>query len=147
MATLKTTATDASVGDFIAALTDDRRRHEAETLVTLMSEVTGAQPVMWGPSIIGFGLMRYTYATGRHGDWMKVGFSPRKAALSLYGLRETAAEAGGLEPLGPHTSGVGCVYVKRLDHIDLDVLRRLVRAAFARGDYVSPRPSEVAKDA
>jgi len=136
MAEPKTVPTGASVDAFLAAVEPERRRIEGQRLSAIMTEVTGEEPVMWGPSIVGFGLMHYTYASGRQGDWMKVGFSPRKAALSLYGLR--GEDAGGLlAGLGPHTSGAGCVYVKKLDEIDEGVLRRLVALAYARGDYTA----------
>ena len=137
MAEPKTQPTAVPVAEFLAGVEPERRRVEGQRLCAIMTEVTGEEPVMWGPSIVGFGLMRYSYATGRTGDWMRVGFSPRKAALSLYGLRaEESAEL--LAALGPHTSGVGCVYVKKLEDIDEAVLRRLVALAAARGDYVAP---------
>ena len=90
---------------------------------------------MWGPSIIGYGTKRYTTSRGHEDDWMVVGFSPRKAELSLYGLQNSYAETPDplLAELGPHRTGVGCLYIKRLDQVDLDVLERLVREAWAEG--------------
>jgi hypothetical protein len=118
--------------DFLAGVEPERRRHEGEILLSLMEEATGQPAVMWGPSIVGFGSYVYRYASGRQGDWLRVGFSPRKAALSLYGLKDHSDAGTLLARLGPHSGGVGCLYVKRLDAIDLDVLRDLVRSSYAR---------------
>jgi hypothetical protein len=127
-----TVPTDASVEDFIARAEPAGRREDARVLLQLMREVTGEEPVMWGPSIVGFGKQHYTYASGRSGEWMVVGFSPRKATMSLYGLQHP--DRGGLlERLGPHKLGAGCVYVGRFDKIDLGVLRELVSAAWDGG--------------
>jgi hypothetical protein len=130
-----TEPTSVPVGAFLATVEPARRRAEGEEVVRLIGEVTGVPPVMWGPSIIGWGTLHYRYASGREGDWMKVGFSPRKAQLTFYGLKDTPEGEGELANLGPHTTGAGCVYVKRLDQIDREVLARLVAIAFARGDY------------
>ncbi|WP_062466290.1 DUF1801 domain-containing protein [Demequina maris] len=131
----KTVPTEVPVEAFVAAVEPARRREEAVRVVALLTEVTGVEPVMWGPSIIGWGAMHYRYATGREGDMPKVGFSPRKAQLTFYGLKDTPEGAGLLPSLGPSTEGAGCVYVKRLDAIDLDVLGDLAEIAFARGDF------------
>lgn len=137
MAELKTKPTDESVADFLAGVEPERRRLEGTRLRDMMREITGEKPVMWGPSIVGFGLMRYRYATGREADWMRVGFSPRKAALSLYGLKGGPDTADLLSRLGPHTAGAGCVYVKKLDDVDEAVLRRLIALGAARENYVA----------
>ena len=138
MAELKTKPTDESVEGFLAGIEPERRRLEGLRLRDMMREITGEEPVMWGPSIVGFGLMHYTYASGREGDWMRVGFSPRKAALSLYGLRGGPDAADLLSRLGPHTTGAGCVYVKKLDEVDEAVLRELIALGAARDTYVAP---------
>lgn len=138
MAELKTKPTDESVDEYLASVEPERRRLEGFRLRDMMRDVTGEEPVMWGPSIMGFGMMHYTYATGREGDWMRVGFSPRKAALSLYGLRGGPAAADLLSRLGPHTEGAGCVYVKKLDDVDEGVLRKLIALGAARDNYVAP---------
>ncbi len=123
--TQKTLPTDVPVEEFLATL-DARRSAEGAELVALFREVTGAEPVMWGPSMIGFGQYAYRYASGHEGVWPRAAFSPRKAKLSLYGL-QTHPDAGPLlDLLGPHTSGVDCVYATRLDSLDLAVLRELV---------------------
>ena len=126
----KTLPTDAPVDEFLATL-DARRSAEGAELVDLFSSVTGAPAVMWGPSIVGFGTYAYHYASGHEGIWPRAAFSPRKAKLSLYGLQTHPDAAALLERLGPHSTGVDCVYVTRLSAIDLDVLRELVRLGWS----------------
>jgi len=126
----KTLPTGVAVEEFLAGL-DARRSEEGARLVQLFGEVTGAPAVMWGPSMIGFGQYAYTYASGHSGVWPRAAFSPRKARLSLYGLQSHPDAAPLLERLGPHGAAVDCVYVTRLDAIDLDVLRELVRLSWA----------------
>jgi hypothetical protein len=132
----KTGPTDADVHAFLDAATPARRREDGRRLAEIFREVTGSDPVMWGPSMVGYGSYRYVSPSDprRHGHWPKVAFSPRKAQLSLYGLKDLAAGAALLPGLGTYTEGAGCVYVKKLDDIDLDVLRQLVAIAWARGD-------------
>lgn len=130
MATSKqpvTVPTDASVDDFLAAVSDERRRADAERLCAILREVTGEPAVMWGPSIVGFGRYRYTYASGRTGDWPLAGFSPRKQQLVVYlvgGFEERHASV--LARLGPHRTGKGCLYLKRLNDVDESALRELI---------------------
>jgi len=121
----KTLPTDVPVNDFLATL-DARRSAEGAELVNVYRTATGAEPVMWGPSIVGFGQYAYRYSSGHDGVWLRTGFSPRKAKLSLYGLTEHRDSPPLLDRLGPHTAGVSCVYVTRLSAIDLEVLRELV---------------------
>ncbi|MDN4474313.1 DUF1801 domain-containing protein [Demequina sp. SYSU T00192] len=130
----KTVPTDVPVEAFVAAVEPARRREEAERIVALFTEVTGVEPVMWGPSIIGWGSMHYRYASGREGDMPALGFSPRKAQLTFYGFKDTPEGEGLLTQLGPHTASVACVYVKRLDTIDLEVLADLAEITFTHGD-------------
>jgi hypothetical protein len=136
MAEIKTQKTDASVEDFIDAATPDRRREDGKVLDALFREVTGAEPAMWGPSIVGYGSYRYASPSDprRVGDWPKAGFSPRKSQLSIYGLKDLPEGAALLPQLGKYTEGAGCVYVKKLDDVDLDVLRRLIAIAWSRTD-------------
>ncbi len=131
MAELKTKPTDVSAADFIDAIEDEGKREDAKVILKLMRKVTGEKPVMWGPGIIGFGTYHYKYASGQEGDWMVVGFSPRKAAHSLYGL--TGAEGAGelLAKLGKHTTGKGCLYVKKLKDVDLKIVEALIANAVA----------------
>ncbi|GAA0912125.1 hypothetical protein GCM10009557_86210 [Virgisporangium ochraceum] len=126
----KTTRTDASVDEFLGTVPDPRRRADAEEVCELMREVTGVEPAMWGPSIVGFGSYRYRYASGREGDWPAVALSPRMQALTLYISDGYDEYADLLARLGPHTIGKSCLYIKRLSDVDTDVLRTLVRDSF-----------------
>lgn len=132
----KTLPTDASVEEFIEAATPDKRRIDGHELDRVFREATGEQPVMWGPSMIGYG--SYTYISPANarttGIWPKTGFSPRKAQLSLYGLKDLPEGAELLPQLGKYTEGAGCVYVKKLEDINLDVLRKLIGIAASRQD-------------
>ena len=127
----KTTATDADVDAFIAAVQHPVRRRDAERLVTLMSQVTGDGPRMWGPTIVGFGTYQYRYPSGREGSMSAAGFSPRKAATTIYLPDGVEAHAELLAGLGQHTVGKGCLYVKDLDTVDLAVLEEVVRRSYA----------------
>ena len=131
MAENKTKPTDVSVGAFIDAILDEKRRLDAKALVDLMQRATGQTPKLWGTSIIGFGSYRYTHDSGREGDMPLVGFSPRKAATVLYGVQGFDGAEAMLIKLGEHTTGKGCVYVKRLSDIDRSVLQTMVRKAVA----------------
>ena len=140
MSEIKTQATDADVSAFLDQATPQRRREDGFELAAIFHEVTGAEPVMWGPSMVGYGSYRYVSPSDpkRQGQWPKTAFSPRKAQLSLYGLKDLPAGAALLPELGKYTEGAGCVYVKKLDDIDLDVLRRLIAIAWERGDDPLP---------
>ncbi|GAA3532151.1 hypothetical protein AFL01nite_20040 [Aeromicrobium flavum] len=129
MAEPKTQPTDADVDAFLDAATPARRREDGHRLAEICREVTGTDPVMWGPSMVGYGTYR---------NWPKVAFSPRKTALTLYGLKDRPEGAELLPRLGTHTEGAGCVYVKKLDDVDLDVLRELVAIAWDREDDPEP---------
>ncbi|WP_167132107.1 DUF1801 domain-containing protein [Paramicrobacterium chengjingii] len=136
MAEPKTKPTDASVHAFIDRATPLRRRADGHRLDAIMRDVTGVEPSMWGPSIVGYGSYRYVSPANPRtmGDWPKVGFSPRKASLSLYGLKDLPAGAELLPSLGKYTEGAGCVYVKSLDDVDEQVLRQLIAIAWSRTD-------------
>ena len=138
----KTVPTDASVDDFLDAATPARRREDGLRLAGIFHEVTGADPILWGPSIVGYGSYHYVSPANprTQGEWMKTGFSPRKAQLSLYGLKDLPEGAALLPSLGRYTEGAGCVYVKKLDDIDLDVLRRLIAIAWSRAADPRPEP-------
>jgi len=124
----KTKPTATSVADFIAAIPEQQRRADAEVLIGLMRSATGEEPKMWGPSIVGFGSHHYVYESGREGDMPLVGFSPRKAATVVYGLRLGGSEEL-LTRLGKFTTGKGCLYIKRLADVDVQVLTELVCGA------------------
>jgi hypothetical protein len=128
-AQIKTRATAASVEEFIGRLADEQKRKDSFVLVTMMEEATGDKPKMWGPAIIGFGDTRYkSAATGREVDWFKIGFSPRKANLALYGMN-IKRQAALLKKLGKHKTGVGCLYINKLDEVDIKVLEQIINAA------------------
>jgi hypothetical protein len=122
----KTKPTDVPVADFIAAVENPTRRADAEVVRAMLAEVTGEQPVMWGPSIIGYGRYR-----GPTGDWPIIGFSPRKAQLVFYIMRGFADFGDQLARLGKHKTGGGCLYINRLDDVDLDVLREMAASSVA----------------
>ncbi|MFC9561322.1 DUF1801 domain-containing protein [Agromyces sp. NPDC056965] len=127
---MATEFTDASVHEFIDRVAHPVRRRDAETLLALFSRITGEQPRMWGPTIVGFGEYHYVYDSGREGDAPAAAFSPRKGATTVYlnpGLTEHPEL---LERLGPHTTGLTCLYLKDLADIDLDVLSELVLESY-----------------
>lgn len=128
----KTQPTDVSVADFIAAVENPLRRADAETLCALFEEISGEPPVMWGPSIIGFGRYHYRYASGHEGDAPRLGFSPRKAQTVLYVMSGAKGQDEMIARLGKVKSSVACLYVNRLDQIDLGVLRELAAASLAQ---------------
>jgi len=131
MADNKTKPTAVSAASFIAALPDPDRRADAKALVKLMQGATGEKPKMWGPSIVGFGLYHYTYDSGRQGDMPLIGFSPRKAAMVLYGLGISGGANPLLAKLGKHSTGKGCLYIKTLADVDQTVLAKLIAKAAA----------------
>jgi len=132
----KTVPTDQSVDAFLDAAIPARRREDGLRLAEVFREVTQVDPAMWGPSIVGYGSFHYVSPADprNQGEWPKTGFSPRKAQLSLYGLKDLPEGAALLPSLGTYTEGAGCVYVKKLDDVDIDVLRRLIAIAWSRED-------------
>lgn len=138
----KTRPSEVGVAEYIAALPDARRREEARTLDAIYRRVTGEQPVMWGPSMIGYGRYRYRYASGHEGEAMRGGFAPRKAALSIYLMGnycDRQAEADTLlARLGKHKTGAACLYVNKLADVDLAVLERLVELSWASMNALYP---------
>jgi hypothetical protein len=126
MADNKTKPTKLSVAAYIDALADETKRADAKALVKLMQNATGEKPKMWGPSIIGFGSYHYTYESGREGNMPLAGFSPRKAATVLYGMTGFSDAEALLARLGKHTTGGGCLYIKKLADVDRKVLEALV---------------------
>jgi hypothetical protein len=130
LAEIKTKETTSSVEDFINSLKDGQKRKDSLALLKLMQKVSKEKPNIWGTSIIGFGKVRYkSPASGREVDWFKIGFSPRKANLSLHLVLNLQAHSALLNKLGKHKTGVGCLYINKLDDIDLKVLEELIRAA------------------
>jgi len=131
MAENKTVPTDASVDEFIATIDNSRRRADALTALEIFKEVTGLSPVMWGPSIIGFGSYHYKYDSGREGDMPAAGFSPRKANTTFYIGDEFDDAEALLAKLGKHKKSVACLYINKLDDVDLDVLREIIARQYA----------------
>ncbi|HPT32921.1 MAG TPA: DUF1801 domain-containing protein, partial [Prolixibacteraceae bacterium] len=130
MAELKTKQTDADVSEFIRTFADsEQKKKDSFELLQLMQDFTGFEPKMWGPSIIGFGSYHYKSERSRQeGDWPLVGFSPRKAAISLYVMSWGIDQEHLLKDLGKFTMGKGCIYVKKLSDIDPEVLKKLIKA-------------------
>ena len=126
MAELKTKQTDASVEDFLNSVKDGQTRADCFEILKIMKQVTREEPKMWGTSIVGFGSYHYKGASGREGDWMLTGFSPRKQNLTLYLMGGFEAHADLLKKLGKHKTSVGCLYIKKLEDVDKKVLKELI---------------------
>ena len=129
MAELKTKVNDASVEDFLKGVTHEKRREDSFKVLELMQRVTEESPKMWGKSIVGFGSYTYKYASGREGDWPLTGFSPRKQALTLYIMAGFERYDELMEKLGKYKTGKSCLYVKKLEDVDMNVLEELVKAS------------------
>ncbi len=125
-AELKTKVNDASVEGFLNSIKDEQTRADCFEILKLMKQVTKEEPKMWGASIVGFGSYHYKSASGREGDWMLTGFSPRKQNLTLYLMSGFDAHADLLKKLGKHKTSVGCLYIKKLEDVDKKVLKELV---------------------
>ncbi|AHC99604.1 DUF1801 domain-containing protein [Leisingera methylohalidivorans] len=134
----KTVPTGASVAEFLSGVEPERKAEEAQQLDSLFREVTGYEPQMWGPSIIGYGRYHYRYATGREGDFLATGFSPRKARHSIYILPGYQNYGALLARLGKHKLGRSCLYVNKLADIDLNVLAELIHAGLKDLDAIWP---------
>ena len=139
MAENKTKPSKLSVTSFIDTLTDPARRADAKALVKLMQTAAGEKPKMWGPSIIGFGSYHYKYESGREGDMPVIAFSPRKSATVMYGMIGFGEAAALLAKLGKHTTGKGCLYIRKLRDVDQQVLQALmVKSLAAKGARARP---------
>jgi hypothetical protein len=128
-AELKTKVNDASVTKFLNSVADEGKRNDCFEILKLMKQVTKEEPKMWGASIVGFGSYHYKGKSGREGDWMLTGFSPRKQSLTLYLMGGFEPHAALLKKLGKFTTSVGCLYIKKLDDVDKKVLKELVQAS------------------
>jgi hypothetical protein len=137
----KTKATTLSVTAYIDALTDPTRRSDAKELVQLMQQASGEKPRLWGPSIVGFGSYHYRYDSGREGDMPLISFSPRKAAMVLYSMLGHREAETLLAKLGRHTTGKGCLYIKKLADVDRTVLETLIQNAVAHYRAPTHTPS------
>lgn len=132
-AEIKTKPTVASVADFIGNIPDEQKRKDSFVLIEMMKDATGEDPVMWGGTIIGFGNKRYkSEKTGREVDWLKIGFSPRKANLSLYISVGIEEHADALKKLGRYKTGVGCLYINKLADVDMTVLKEMIETSASK---------------
>lgn len=129
-AVLKTRETDASVDDFIRSVENETRRSDAIAVLEMFKRVSGEEPKMWGPAIVGFGKCMLKYATGRELDWPIIGFSPRKQNMSLYVICGSPNQPELLAKLGKHTSSVSCLYIKKLSDVDAKVLEAVAKDAY-----------------
>jgi len=129
---LKTRANKTSVAKFLDGVEDEQKRKDCFEICEMMKRVTGEEPGMWGKSIVGFGSYHYKGKSGREGDWMLTGFSPRKQNLALYLTGGFDTHAGLLKKLGKFKTGAGCLYLKKLDDVDRKGLKELVQASFKR---------------
>lgn len=129
LAQIKTTPTSASVDSFIDAIADEQKRKDSLVILAMMEKAMKEKPTMWGSSMIGFGNVRYkSPATGREVDWFKIGFSPRKANLSLH-LVDLQRHVDALKKLGKYKTGAGCLYINKLEDVDVKVLEKIIAAA------------------
>lgn len=126
MAELKTKRTKASVEKYINSLKDDILIADCNKIIAIMKSVAKCEPKMWGPAIVGFGDLRYKYASGREGDWFRVGFAPRKGQISLY-VMGAVGNTELLSKLGKHKAGKGCLYIRKLSDVDENVLKRIIK--------------------
>jgi hypothetical protein len=138
MAELKTKPTDESVTRFLDRIEGEQKRRDAYAILTLMGEVTGEEPRLWGDSIVGFGSYHYKYASGREGDWFLTGFSPRVQNLTLYIMAGFDLYDELLAGLGKYNTGKSCLYLKKLADIDLEILKRLVAESVAHMKKTNP---------
>lgn len=127
----KTKVLNTSFDDWVATVEPDRRQREAHELDAIFRQATGFAPTVWTGGIVGYGAYDYTYASGRTGTWMATGFSPRKARLSIYIMPGYIDFSAILDRLGPHSKGKSCLYITRLDRVDIDVLAELIAAGIA----------------
>lgn len=127
MSDLKTKPHKGSVKEFLNSVEDKSKRDDAFAVLKIMQEVTGEKPKLWGPSIVGFGSYHYKYESGREGDWFLTGFSPRKQALTLYIMAGFNRYHELMRKLGKYKTGKSCLYVKKLEDVDLEVLKELIR--------------------
>ena len=127
MAEMKTKPTGASVEKFLNQVSDETRREDCFKVAQIMEEITGEKPVMWGPSIVGFGSYHYKYASGRVGDWPIAAFSPRKKDLTIYIMPGVQQYGELMEKLGKHSSAKSCLYIRRLSDVHVPTLKKLIR--------------------
>lgn len=138
MAELKTKATKASVVKFIKGIKDEQVRNDCIQIIDIMKKATKSEPKMWGTSIVGFGTYHYKYASGREGEWFLAGFSPRKQNLTLYIMSGFDEYDSLMRKLGKHATGKSCLYIKRLEDVDMKVLKELVTKSVKHMQKANP---------
>ncbi len=142
MPELKTKVNKASVEKFLNSIEDQQKREDCFVISKMMEKATKSKPEMWGAAIVGFGRMTYTYANGKEGEWMQIGFSPRKGYIALYGLKVFTMTLGGLKEkkhdndfllnLGKYKEGGGCIYIKKLSDVNTKQLEKIIKLAVSR---------------
>ena len=143
MAEIKTKPTNQSVAEFLNKIPDAERRQDCFAVAKMMEEITGSKPKMWGPSIVGFGSYHYKYASGREGDWLVTGFSPRKQDLTLYIMMGFEKHGDLMKQLGKHRASKSCLYIKRLSDIHVPTLKKLIKASVKDlSSYVKQQSAE-----
>lgn len=144
MAELKTKPTDESVKEFINRIADEERRADCFEIAKMMEEITGKKPKMWGPSIVGFGSYHFKYDSGREGDWLVTGFSPRKKDLTLYIMMGFEQHGELMKKLGKYSTAKSCLYIKRLSDIHVPTLKKLIKTSVKQlEDYTKSRSKSV----
>lgn len=138
-ANLKTKLNDASVVKFLSAVENEQQRKDSFEILGLMQDATGDQPKMWGDSIIGFGTYHFKYASGREGDWMRIGLSPRKGKISLYLMCEVEYQKEILDRIGKYKTGKSCFYINKMSDINKDVLKELIQSAINKMEKQYPQ--------
>ena len=132
MSDLKTKQNNRNVEDFLNSVENEQKRKDSFRVLEIMKELTGEEAKMWGPSIVGFGTYTYKYASGKEGDWMKVGFSPRKQNLTIYIMTGFGYVEEFLPDLGKYKTGKSCLYLKKLDDVDQDILKKLISKSISK---------------
>ena len=145
MAELKTKITNASVTQFLNRVADEEQRKDSYAILDIMRKATKTEPKMWGSSIVGFGDCHYVYASGREGDWFIAGFSPRKQALTLYSMGGWHHNDELLAKLGKHSFGKGCLYIKRLNNVNILILKKLIAESVKQAKKLQSNAKKQAK--
>ncbi|KYG71668.1 uncharacterized protein DUF1801 [Roseivirga ehrenbergii] len=126
----KTTETNASVSDFLNSIAEEKKKNDCVLIKNLMEEITGEAPKMWGPSIVGFGTYHYKYDSGREGDFLKIGFSPRVQNLTLYIMPGFEKYEDYMARLGKYKTGKSCLYIKKIEDVDIEILKLLITDSY-----------------
>ncbi|TQV73690.1 DUF1801 domain-containing protein [Aliikangiella marina] len=130
MSELKTRKNNTSVTSFLNSVENEKRRKDAKQILKMMKDITGEKAVMWGTSMVGFGSYDYKYASGREGTWMRIGFSPRKANTTLYIMNGFSQYNELLSQLGKYKTGKSCLYINKLEDVDIEVLKKMIKHAY-----------------